>query len=165
MDSISTYITVQYCFLQWSWSDYPHIVTWLVTEPALRSLHLQILLFIDHENREHTILGNHVSLKAMAPHSSTLAWEVPWMEEPGGLLSMGSHIIGHDWSDLAAAGLIAPQTASQITLKNFYGEAWFSTQFCVFSEQRTSNKSRIHSFKLKKKKKTDQHVHSKSVQP
>ena len=28
--------------------------------------------------------------KAMAPHSSTLAWEIPWMEEPGELLSMGS---------------------------------------------------------------------------
>ena len=28
--------------------------------------------------------------KAMAPHSSTLAWEIPWMEEPGGLQSMGS---------------------------------------------------------------------------
>ena len=27
----------------------------------------------------------------MAPHSSTLAWKIPWMEEPGGLLSMGSH--------------------------------------------------------------------------
>ena len=41
--------------------------------------------------------------KAMAPHSSTLAWKVPWMEEPGGLPSMGSHRVGHDWSDLAAA--------------------------------------------------------------
>ena len=28
--------------------------------------------------------------KVMAPHSSTLAWKIPWMEEPGGLLSMGS---------------------------------------------------------------------------
>ena len=34
--------------------------------------------------------------KAMAPHSNTLAWEIPWMEEPGGLLSMGSHRVGHD---------------------------------------------------------------------
>ena len=41
--------------------------------------------------------------KAMAPHSSTLAWEIPWMEEPGGLLSMGLHRVGHDWRDLAAA--------------------------------------------------------------
>ena len=35
-----------------------------------------------------------VSEKAMAPHASTLAWEIPWMEEPGRLQSMGS--LGHD---------------------------------------------------------------------
>ena len=35
--------------------------------------------------------------KAMAPHSSTLAWKIPWMEEPGGLQSMGSIRVGHDW--------------------------------------------------------------------
>ena len=35
--------------------------------------------------------------KAMAPHSSTLAWRVPWMEEPGGLQSMGSLRVRHDW--------------------------------------------------------------------
>ena len=39
----------------------------------------------------------------MATHSSTLAWKIPWMEEPGRLQSMGSHRVGHDWSDLAAA--------------------------------------------------------------
>ena len=32
----------------------------------------------------------YISEKAMAPHSSTLAWKIPWMEEPGGLQSMGS---------------------------------------------------------------------------
>ena len=32
----------------------------------------------------------HILEKAMAPHSSTLAWKIPWMEEPGGLQSMGS---------------------------------------------------------------------------
>ena len=34
--------------------------------------------------------------KAMAPHSSTLAWRIPGMGEPGGLPSMGSHRVGHD---------------------------------------------------------------------
>ena len=33
----------------------------------------------------------------MATHSSTLAWKIPWMEEPGGLQSMGSRRVGHDW--------------------------------------------------------------------
>ena len=35
--------------------------------------------------------------KDMAPHSSTLAWKIPWMEEPGRLQSMGSQRVGHDW--------------------------------------------------------------------
>ena len=43
----------------------------------------------------------HVQEKAMAPHSSTLAWKIPWTEEPGRLQSMGSLRVGHDWSDLA----------------------------------------------------------------
>ena len=36
--------------------------------------------------------------KAMAPHSSTLAWEIPWTEEPGRLQSMGSPRVGHDFT-------------------------------------------------------------------
>ena len=39
---------------------------------------------------------NSVMEKAMAPHSSTLAWKIPWMEEPGGLQSMGLLRVGHD---------------------------------------------------------------------
>ena len=39
----------------------------------------------------------------MAPHSSVLAWKIPWTGEPGGLLSMGSHRVGNDCSNLAAA--------------------------------------------------------------
>ena len=36
--------------------------------------------------------------KAMAPHYSTLAWKIPWTEEPGRLQSMGSQRVGHDWA-------------------------------------------------------------------
>ena len=39
-----------------------------------------------------------VKEKAMAPHSSTLAWKIPWAEEPGRLQSMGSLWVGHDWA-------------------------------------------------------------------
>ena len=39
----------------------------------------------------------------MATHSSILAWRIPGMGEPGGMLSMGSHRVGHDRRDLAAA--------------------------------------------------------------
>ena len=41
--------------------------------------------------------------KEMATHSGVLAWRIPGMGEPGELLSMGSHRVGHDKSDLAAA--------------------------------------------------------------
>ena len=41
--------------------------------------------------------------KEMATHSSVFAWRIPGTGEPGGLLSMGSHSVGHDWSYLAAA--------------------------------------------------------------
>ena len=39
----------------------------------------------------------------MTTHSSVLAWRIPGTGEPGGLPSMGSHRVGHDWSDLATA--------------------------------------------------------------
>ena len=41
--------------------------------------------------------------KELATHSSVLAWRIPGTGEPGGLPSMGSHRVGHDWSNLAAA--------------------------------------------------------------
>ena len=44
-------------------------------------------------------------VKEMATHSSVLAWRIPGTAEPGGLPSMGSHRVGHDWSDLAAAAV------------------------------------------------------------
>ena len=50
----------------------------------------------------------HALEKEMATHSSVLAWRIPGMGEPYGLPSMGSHRVGHDWSDLA-------------TLKKCYG--------------------------------------------
>ena len=49
------------------------------------------------------IIHFHALEKEMATHSSTLAWRIPGMAEPGGLPSMGSPRVGHDWSDLAAA--------------------------------------------------------------
>ena len=45
----------------------------------------------------------HALEKEMATHSSVLAWRIPGTGEPGGLPSLGSHRVGHDWSDLAAA--------------------------------------------------------------
>ena len=54
----------------------------------------------------------------MATHSSILAWRIPGTRwgEPGGLPSMGSHRVGHDWRDLAAAAAAYFLRASQVTL-------------------------------------------------
>ena len=52
------------------------------------------------------------SEKAVAPHSSTLAWKIPWMEEPDGLLSMELHRFGHDRNDLEAAAAAETATIS-----------------------------------------------------
>ena len=76
-------------------------------------LQVHLLLYLDatqalggHQgNKEHLCkiptLGltyRYNSEKAMAPHSSTLAWKIPWMEEPGRLQSLGSLRVGHDWA-------------------------------------------------------------------
>ena len=74
----------------------------------------------------------HALEKEMAAHSSVLAWRIPGTGEPGGLLSMGSHRVGHDCSDLAAAAAAAAAAkASLITqlVKNLPAmqETWFES--------------------------------------
>ena len=62
--------------------------------------------------------------KEMATHSSVLAWRIPGMGEPGGLPSMRSHRVRHDWSDLAAAAvaqLVKTLPTMQETLVRFLG--------------------------------------------
>ena len=55
----------------------------------------------------------HALEKEMATHSSVLAWRIPGTEEPGGLLSVGSHRVRHNWSwsDLAAAAAVRNEKA------------------------------------------------------
>ena len=60
----------------------------------------------DTTERLHFHFHFHALEKEMATHSSVLAWRIPGTGEPGGLPSMGSHRVGHDWSDLAAAAAL-----------------------------------------------------------
>ena len=54
----------------------------------------------------------------MATHSSVLAWRIPGTGEPGGLPSMGSHRVRHDWSDLAAvAAAVTPITHDPVSYR------------------------------------------------
>ena len=50
----------------------------------------------------------------MATHSSVLAWRIPGTAEPGGLPPMGSHRVGHDWSNLAVAAAVNITEKKQI---------------------------------------------------
>ena len=52
----------------------------------------------------------HALEKEMATRSSVLAWRIPGMAEPGRLLSMGSHGVGHNWSNLAAVAAAVRQS-------------------------------------------------------
>ena len=83
--------------------------------------------------------------KEMATHSSVLAWRIPGMGEPGGLPSMGSHRVGHDWNHLATAAaavtvktnktnknihLVDPKLLPQITFKSEVEELpWWSSGY------------------------------------
>ena len=70
------------------------------TLPFNWNLTLKIIYFFNNKYFQKYFDTNYqyYSEKAMAPHSSTLAWRVPWTEEPGGLQSMGSLGVGHDWA-------------------------------------------------------------------
>ena len=61
----------------------------------------------------------HALEKEMATHSSILAWRIPGTGEPGGLPSLGSHRVGHDWSDLAAAAVVRKGRSGQNILGNW----------------------------------------------
>ena len=87
----SMYLIAFYSWIILCFMDIPHLIClciawraiWIVSTFLLTWI---ILLWLEKE---------------MATHFSILAWRIPWTGEPGGLLSMGLHRVGHDWSNLA----------------------------------------------------------------
>ena len=68
----------------------------------------------------------------MATHSSVLAWRIPWTQEPGGLLSTGSHRVGHDWSDLAASWFSTSLPVSSVPLQlTFHPMCLMEPKLCL----------------------------------
>jgi len=63
----------------------------------------------------------HALEKEMATHSSVLAWRIPGTEEPGGLPSMGSHRVRHDWCNLAAAAAEEEKDKHKILASDCWG--------------------------------------------
>ena len=83
--------------------------------------------------------------KAMAPHSSTLAWKIPWMEEPGRLQSMGSLRVGHDWATSLSLFTFMPwrrkwQPTPVFLPGESQGGAWWADVYGV-AQSRTRLKS------------------------
>ena len=75
----------------------------------------------------------------MAPHFSTLAWKIPWMEEPGGLQSMGSLRVGHDWATSLSLSWIGEGNGNPLQcscLENPRdGGAWWAAIYGVAQSQ------------------------------
>ena len=92
--------------------------------------------------------------KAMAPHSSTPAWKIPWMEDPGGLQSMGSLRVGPDWATFLSLSCTGEGNGNPLhcsCLENPRdGGAWWAAVYGV-AQSRTrlkrlsSSSSSIHS--------------------
>ena len=96
---LSEAVRNQFSVIPWTWTRKLVAPTIVDTHPiTLRGASLPIRLS-DFPFTFHF----HALEKEMAIHSSVLAWRIPGTGEPGGLPSMGSHRVGHDWSDLAAA--------------------------------------------------------------
>ena len=65
------------------------VAQWIKNLPAMQEMQETQVWFLGHEDPLE---------EGTAPHSSILAWRIPWTEEPGGLQFMGSQRVGHDWS-------------------------------------------------------------------
>ena len=95
--------------------------------------------------------------KEMATHSSVLAWRIPGTAESGGLPSMGSHRVGHDWSDLAAAAAtVPPGKPIDFTKKTCGGSilwlACFQDWWCMMKK---ANKQKFKCYKMHSIKRQD----------
>ena len=91
----------------------------------------------------------HTLEKEMATHSSVLAWRIPGAGEPGGLLSMGSHRAGHNWSDLAAAagpGGEKEWRAAVSYVQKFNFSRWRSSGY-LWSNVSVLNTTKLHTSK------------------
>ena len=114
--------------------------TWVVSpnpqpsqENASGSCHAAIRVGMPDE-RIFAILGLPKLEKEMATHSSILAWRIPRTAEPGGLPSMGSHRVGHDWRDLAAAAASCQQGKNLIAFKSQKSIKWLMfLSLCLLS--------------------------------
>ena len=82
----------------------------------------------------------HALEKEMATHSSVLAWRIPGTGEPGGLPSLGSHRVGHDWSDLAKHYEINSDQSGMNVIEPAANKVWKWTKKCTWGFHETFRK-------------------------
>ena len=80
------------------------------TSRVLKPLQAIVSILLTWEGKN-TVLRDSLE-KEVATHSSVLAWRILWAEEPGGLLFIGSHRAGHDWSDFACMHALEKEVAT-----------------------------------------------------
>ena len=127
------------------WSRLPFLTPRDLPDPGMESISfpspaLAGIFFTTAPTRKpmfHMFCHIKVSEKALAPHSSTLAWKIPWMEEPGRLQSMGLQRVGHDWmTSLSRSGEGNGNPLPCSCLENPRdGGAWWATIFGVTQSQ------------------------------
>ena len=92
----------------------------------------------------------------MAPHFSTLAWKIPWTEEPGGLQSMGSLRVGHDWVTSLSLSCIGEGNGNPLKcscLKNPRdGGAWWAAVYGVTQSRTQLKRLSVHEQKWKRER-------------
>ena len=95
----------------------------------------------------------HALEKEMATHSSVLAWRIPGTGEAGGLPSMGSQRVGHDWSDLAAAAVRA-------TVTILSGPLWQKFPWFMLHDMKSQGNSQLHMGHIAKAGRLSEHSNS-----
>ena len=97
VNAVCLKLPLQKCYMhhQKSVCDNAHLTTLISIGFSINNFSL----ICNTPNGIHYHFNLHLSHSlSMAPHSSTLAWKIPWTEEPGGLQFMGSRRVGHDWA-------------------------------------------------------------------
>ena len=100
----------------------------------------------DMTERLHFHFHLHALEKAMATHSSVLAWRIPGTAELGGLPAMGSQRVRHDWSDLAAAAVVKNPPATAGDVRDAGSIPGLKHSWTQLKQLSTAHKIRYHTY-------------------